>query len=324
MRSHEQVPSARAPFGAALVRGDWTAAALAITLSVPLLVLFWTFIDRQLGISFEPFGWQGGTSWVKPEDWGHSYLVPLISAYYVWLHRDKIQRATTTVFWPGVLPLLLGVLCYFYFTIIFSNHMFQGAAFALTLSGVVLTLLGPRVFALLFFPIAFLMLGVTVSEAVMIQLTFKLQQIAAAGSFVMLNIVGIETQLIGNQLHPIDPFSGDALPPLNVAEACSGMRMVIAFVALSTAFAFFGCTEWWQRISVISLGVPVAIFMNVIRVALLGVLSLIDPELAGGQAHMVIGMILLVPSFLLFMGCVWVLQRIITPADPSAEESTAT
>jgi len=56
---------------------------------------------------------------------------------------------------------------------------------------------------------------------------------------------------------------------------------------------------------------PVAILMNMVRVTVLGLLTLFDPNLASGDAHTIIGTILLVPSLGLFMGVVWMLNRII-------------
>src|SRR5690606_27312366 len=98
--------------------------------------------------------------------------------------------------------------------------------------------------------------------------------------------------------------------PLNVADACSGMRMVVAFYALAGAVVLLSAKTWWQRIAIMLIAGPVAVAMNVFRVAVLGWLSLVDPNLASGDAHMMIGTLLLIPSLFLFMGLVWVLNRL--------------
>lgn len=85
--------------------------------------------------------------------------------------------------------------------------------------------------------------------------------------------------------------------------------MLIAFFALAAAVALLSCREWWQRVAVVLLAGPVAVLMNVVRVAVLGILTLIDPNLASGDAHTLIGTILLVPSLFLFLGMVWALNR---------------
>lgn len=267
---------------------------------------------------------QGRHSWDKPDDWGHAFVVPLISIYMLWRVRDQLRSTPIKPFWPGLLPLVLGVACYFFFvvSVALSNHMLQGAAMVLCLAGVCLVAFGLGVFRLAFLPIAYLLMGITISEQVMIKVTFQLQLLATQGSWLLLKLISLPgswfmVQAEGNLL---EVFHDGRRIPLNVAEACSGMRMVIAFVALAGAVAIFSTKLWWQRIAVVALSVPVALFMNIIRVAVLALLSLSNPELATGNIHMVIGTLLLVPGLFLFLGVVWILQRIVReePASPSA------
>lgn len=288
----------------------WVPLAL---LAAAFMALAWRWLLKQYQPAL-PFDWKfleplGGYSWQKPQDWGHSYLVPLISLFALYRERKTLAARERSVFWPGLLVMLLGVVMYVFFIIGFSNHMFQGGSLILVLSGLCLLVFGPRVFGVLVFPLLYLLMAVTISEAVMNKITYRLQDIAAQGAWVMLNMIGIDTDITGNVLTPHDSM-GKALEPLNVAEACSGMRMVIAFMALGLAVGWLGCAFWWQRIALFLMGVPLAVFMNVVRVAVLGVLSLIDPNLSTGEAHSFIGNILLIPSFLLFLGIMWVLKRV--------------
>ncbi len=256
------------------------------------------------------------------EDWGHSYAIPFISGFLIWQQREVLRRVAVEVFWPGLPVLLAGIGAYFFAVVGIKNHMLQGLSMILALFGLVLLLLGPEAMKRLFLPIAYLVFGVTVSEIVMIEITFRLQLIAAEGGWALLSLIaplgGFAVDLKGNTLHLFP--RGGAVIPLDVAEACSGMRMVIAFFALSGAVALVACRHWWQRIALLLLAAPVAIFLNVIRVAVLGVLSLWDRNLATGDVHMLIGTLLLVPGLGLFMLAVWVLNRAVrddpTPGPP--------
>jgi exosortase len=248
------------------------------------------------------------------EDWGHAFIVPAISAAYVWTIRDRIARAPAVVYWPGLALLVLGSVCYAYFLVGFPNHMFQGFSMILGLAGAVLLLAGPHVFKHLVFPLAYLGLGVTISQQVMLAITFRLQTFASYGAWVLLNLFTVDVELEGNILR-VANASGEVFP-LNVAEACSGMRMVVAFVALAAAVAFFSCRQWWQRAAVIMLSVPVALLMNVLRVAVLAALTLVDPELSVGEAHSLIGTLLLIPAFGLFMLVVWALKTAAPEVEP--------
>lgn len=249
---------------------------------------------------------QGRHSWGN-HDWNHSYIVPLISLYLVWQHRAQLARTPAQVFWPGLAPLLLGLMSYPASVFIFKNHMAQGYSVILTLFGMVMLLAGSRIASIAMFPIAYLAFAVTLPDSWMSDITFRLRQIAAKGGFVLLQVLGTEAELKGSTLNISTP-DGKSVP-LDVADACSGMSMVIAFLALGTAMALVGLKEWWQRIVLVMLAIPVAILLNVLRIAVLGLLSKYDANLATGEAHMLIGTLLLVPGFFAYLFIVWSLKQ---------------
>lgn len=280
-------------------------------LVVAFVALFFRWFIKQHHMSMD-----------KPEDWGHAYLIPLVSAGLVWLKREKIFKTTPTVFWPGLAPFVLGIVAYFFCVVGIPNHMLQGFSMILTIFGLVLLIMGPQMMRWLFLPIAYLGFGVTLSEMIMIKLTFQLQLMASQGAGAVLTVLGalfgFDTRIDGNTIYVTDSLG--KVNPLNVAEACAGMRMVIAFIALAAAVALMRCKFWWQRIALVMLSIPVAVALNVARVAVLGLLTLKDPNLAAGDAHMLIGTLLLIPGFLLFLGVVWVLERIVKDdTDPAAK-----
>jgi len=284
-------------------------------------VVFGLLLLPFVVFTYRWFSVQGVISINNPEDWGHAFLVPVISGYLVWRHRDALMSAPKKAYWPGLIPLVTGLMGYCFFLVsALANHMAQGFSLVLAVFGAVLLLLGPRAMGVLFFPIAYLIFGVTISERVMIPLTFELQQLAAIGGFILLNVVGIQTDLAGNTLTVFSSEHGAV--PLNVAEACSGMRMLIAFIALGGAVALVGCRTWWQRVVMLAAAPPLALGLNVVRVAVLGVLSLVDPNLATGEAHTWIGTALLLPGFGLYMLILWALNKAISPADRLSEGKT--
>jgi exosortase/archaeosortase family protein len=69
------------------------------------------------------------------------------------------------------------------------------------------------------------------------------------------------------------------------------------------------------------LAAPVAILINILRVAVLGLLSMVDANLAAGQAHTLIGTLLLIPGLMLFLLVVWTLNKVV--GDRPAPETGA-
>ncbi len=277
-------------------------ALMTVAIGLALVGLFYRWLAKQNEFSSNSI-----------EDWGHAYVIPFISGYMIWLRKDELARIRPEVFWPGLMPILLGLVCYAFFVLLLPNHMLSGTAFVLTIFGVALTLLGTRMMRILFLPIAYLVFAITISEQIMIEMTFRLQLIASQGAYVMLSlgsaVFPYGVNLEGNQL---EILVGGESRMMNVAEACSGMRMVVAFVALAGAVALLGAREWWQRIALLLLAVPVAVFMNVVRVAVLGFVTLYDQNLAAGDSHTLIGTLLLLPALGLYMLIAWVLNRIVT------------
>jgi exosortase len=258
---------------------------------------------------------QHGHSWGNG-DWSHAYIVPLVSIYLLWQHREALERARFVTFWPGVVPMVTGIVFYVYFIVGVPNHLGQGLAMILTLFGLVLLMLGTGAMKYLFFPIAYLVCGITMPEKIMNQVTWPLQQFAAKASHVVLNVIGVRTDIAGNQITVFD--SNLVAHPLNVAEACSGMRMVIAFTALGVAVALVGTQLWWKRVVLLALAIPVALAINVVRVVVLGVATLSDARWAGGEAHMFIGTLLLLPGFGLFMLVLWSMHKAVPETAGSA------
>ncbi|MFI4898804.1 MAG: exosortase/archaeosortase family protein [Phycisphaerales bacterium JB059] len=286
--------------------GVFTPAGLTMTLvlTVAFVTLFYRWFLRQHLHSYHAV-----------EDWGHAYVIPLISLYIIWQSREAISKIRPEVFWPGLAPFLLGIMTYFAGVVTIRNHMVQGFAIVLTVFGLTLLMTGPRLMKYLFIPIAYLVFAVTISESIMLSITFKLQMIASKGAYILLNLIGqpfdwFSVEIDGNRL---DILYKTQIIPMNVAEACSGMRMVVAFLALAVAVALLACGQWWQRTALLLLAAPVAILMNVLRVTVLGLVLLANPDLASGDAHTVIGTLLLFPSLLLFLGIVWALNRVYRP-----------
>lgn len=283
-------------------------AAMLFVLGGALTLLFFEWFARQHQFSMK-----------HSQDWGHAYLVPFISLYLVHRRRAELAALKAETFWPGVVPMLTGIAALFYFTVrpmTPGPHLFGGLGLILCVAGLALLLVGPAMFNVLAAPIGYLVFAVTLPEMVMNEITFKLQLVASQGAWAVLNIFGVSTELAGNTLLVT---AGDGREiPLNVAEACSGMRMVVAFVALGAAVALISCKQWWQRVALILLATPVALGANVLRVVSLAVMSLWDPNFAAGDAHMLIGVLWLVPAFAFYMGVVWTLKNLVRDGAPGS------
>jgi exosortase len=151
--------------------------------------------------------------------------------------------------------------------------------------------------------------GQTISQRLLSRVTERLQDWSAIGADVLMNALGIDVERVGNVL--TIHFADGTSHPLNVAEACSGMRTLMAFLAIGVAMAALGLSTWWQRAALVIAGIPISLFVNILRVTSLGLLSIIDPNMSAGEFHSMVGLVWLVPAFLMFLGAMWVIRNLV-------------
>lgn len=270
------------------------------------VALHWWFFFRTFKRSLHEWG----------GDWSHALIVPLISAYFVYQNAEKLASLSRRVFWPGLAIMLAGILSFIWWIEPGRNDMFQGYSMIITLFGLVLFLLGPTMMRVLWFPIAYLAVGVKVSERIWDQVAWKLQLIAAQAATIVLQllgqVLGIDASVQGSTIKLSFMRNGAWVnESLNVAEACSGLRMLMAFVALGLAMAYLVDRPWWHRMVMLLLIVPIAIAVNVGRVSATGLIYMIDPAMASGDLHKFIGLVMLIPAAGLFWLLTWVLDHVV-------------
>jgi exosortase len=275
--------------------------AAGVVLLVAFVAVFWTFFATQVKWALE-----------EPADWGHTLLIPGISAYFIWLRREELLKRPLKACWLGAPLVVLGVGAYVATTFgpswFVLHHNARGLSVGITLFGLALLIMGTRATKLLLFPLGYwVVFGQSVSERLLQRVTEDMQDWSAVGAHVLLAITGIDTERSGNVL---TVFVNGAPTQLNVAEACSGMRMLVAFLALGVLIAYTGLPKVWQRVALVASGVLVAIGVNVLRVYTLGVLSLWDANFAAGDFHSFVGLVWLVPALFLYLGIMWLLRNL--------------
>ncbi|HPJ67659.1 MAG TPA: exosortase/archaeosortase family protein [Desulfobacteraceae bacterium] len=204
-------------------------------------------------------------TWLNNSNDSHGILVPLISAYLVWQKRDDLQKTPVSVNGWGVV-----ILCV---SLIFYILSFAGAAavvsramIVFSLIGLVIFNFGSAIFSLIKFPLFYLLFMIPVPVSIYGIVAFPLQLFATRVSELLLHLVSIPVYREGNMLY-------FAQTQLEVAEACSGLRSMTAFIMLSFLFAYMMKTRCWPRITIVLSAIPLALFANILRVTGTGILA---------------------------------------------------
>ena len=168
----------------------------------------------------------------------------------------------------GLLVLAFGLLIYL-FGELSAIFYISCVSFVVSLSGIVAVLGGWKLLRFLGFPLLLLFLMIPLPDFIIQQTTFPLQLVSSRLATNILQILGIAAVRTGNVIDL-------GVRQLQVVQACSGLRYILALLALGAIFCYFYQKRPWKvAILLISL-IPVAILANAIRVAASGVFPVLQ------------------------------------------------
>ncbi len=132
-----------------------------------------------------------------------------------------------------------------------------------------------------------------------------LQLLASRVASTVMNATGVPVLCEGNKM---------TLPggvQMFVAEACSGMRQLTGFLALTTAVAYLSTRPVWYRVVMILSALPIALSANIARVMLTGyIMHFLNPQFASGTFHTLEGLLMMGFGLLLLNLECWVLDQV--------------
>jgi len=276
--------------------------------------LFYSLFDNEIEVVVR--------RWVRDPSWSHGFLIPLFSLYFINQHKSEILNLKTRPNYLGLFFLICSIVFYAVNKASPSGYGYLGSICVIaTLGAVVLFLGGWRLIKYTWLPIAFLVFAVPLPQRHYVRLTMPMRQWAASAATFLLNLVNeMEATVSGVVIDVI--YKGQRLePPLNVAEACSGMRLLMAFLALGVAMAYLHYRPLWQRIVLLASTIPIAIFCNVVRVTVTGfIYILIHPRYAQGIYHDILGMGMLPLAFGLYGFLAWFMSGLFIEEAEAASE----
>lgn len=243
------------------------------------------------------------SDWYNDPDYSHGFLVPFLSAYFIWERRDALttERIAPSLVGAGVL--CFGLAC-LVIGLIGVELYVQRFSLIIVLAGLVLLILGWRYLWILLFPIGFLIFMIPLPAIVVNTIAFPLQLFAAKTATFCLFSLGIPVLREGNLIIL-------ASTTLEVAEACSGLRSLLSLLALGTVYGYFSQDTVWKRWVLIVLSVPIAIVANAFRVSGTGILAhYFGVEAAEGFYHSFEGWIVFVVAFVLLFFCGMILAKV--------------
>ncbi|MBX3441631.1 MAG: exosortase/archaeosortase family protein [Planctomyces sp.] len=182
---------------------------------------------------------------------------------------------------------------------------FERLALLPMLAGCMLLVGGRKLFLWTLPAVAFLVFMVPLPYTLETALRDPLRQFGTNVSTYLMQTFGLPAYAEGNVIVVDEKRIG-------VVEACSGLRMLMVFFALSTATAYLLERPWWQRGLILLGAIPVALISNIFRITLTGTLHSFGwDHLADLAFHDLAGWMMMPLGLALLLLEVWFLDQLI-------------
>ncbi len=251
--------------------------APVLLVALPLACLVWAFGNNLLDLV---------GIWSTNEQYSHGFLVLPFAALLLWLRRDKLDAAAVrpSLWGAGLLAAGIGLRLFgaYYFYLWLDRVALVPCAAGLCL------LLGGRAAWRWAWPaILFLLFMIPFPYRMESALSGPLQRMATVSSTYFMQVLGLPALAEGTLIQLNDAA-------IDVVEACSGLRMLVVFFALSAAVALVIRRPLTDRLIVLASAIPIAVLANIARITVTGILhQAIDSATANAFFHDVAGWLMM-------------------------------
>ena len=201
--------------------------------------------------------------WDSAPEYSHCMLIPLISAFLIFRERAALARIPFPGSWLGLAVLVAGAGLWG-IAELSTIWTIEQYAFLVVVYGLVLTLVGPEVFRRIWMAMLILLFAIPLPIFFSNSLSLHLELLSSALGVDVIRLFDIPVYLDGNVIDL-------GVYQLQVAEACSGLRYLFPLMTIAFIVAYFYRAPIWKRAVLFLASAPIAVFMNSLRIGLIGV-----------------------------------------------------
>lgn len=248
----------------------------------------------------------------KDEEASHILLVPPIFLWLTWVRRARLNGWQAEPSAVGFLIVLPGALLWA-FGYIRHMQVFWHLGAVLVAFGTFVSVCGLEIVRRLWPAFVVLIFLLPVPGVIRQPVALHMQNIAAQITQQAMMLLGYELNRSGNLL----VFMGH---PINIAEACNGMRMVSMLVLVAFAFVFVHAIRPWARVVLLLAAAPVAVACNVVRLVITVLAYGYSTAETAEAIHDVLGWVMVVLSYLILTGLLWLMRWLLLPVDDGSRQ----
>ena len=234
--------------------------------------------------------------WIVNETFTHGFLIFPISLWLLWKKQEHLSAIEAEVE-PRLIILILPLLLLWFISYVVDIQVIQQLCMISLIPAFTWLILGKKVVFSILFPLLFLFFSVPLGQG----LIPPMMEFTANFVVYFINVFGIP--IFRDGLYFVLP-SGT----WNVVEECSGVRYLIASVALGTIYAYINYQSNLKRLVFVGFAIFIPILANWLRafgIVMIGHFS--GMELATGVDHLVYGWVFfgLVIFLMFYVGSFW-------------------
>jgi exosortase A len=232
--------------------------------------------------------------WWTSSTYNHCVFIPFLAAWLVYQRKEELRAIAPKAWLPGAAVVLLAA-CVWVMGDAAGLGQLRHIGLVLMLQALVLTIMGPNVTRAVLFPLFYLSFMVPAGE----ELVPYLQTITAKMCMVLLSLTGIPANINGVFITIPNGY-------FEVAEACSGVKFLVAMIAYGALVANVCFQSWSRRVVFMAVASVVPILANGLRAfCTIYYAHMTNVEAAAGFDHVVYGWFFFAFVMILVMGIGW-------------------
>lgn len=233
-----------------------------------------------------------GQQWWSDPNFSHGFFVPLFSVFVLWQERDRFKALPRK---PSIwgLPMMLVAMGMLVLGVFGAENFLARISLVVLIAGLVVFFVGWPALRASLFPLLFLVLMVPIPAIILKPVTFALQILASKLAAWSLPVFGVPVFREGNIIN---------LPamPLEVADACSGIRSLLSLTTLAIIYGYVVEKRVGIRVVLALASIPIAVVANGFRIMGTGLLvQYWNPDKAQGFFHEFSGLVIFVVALLM-------------------------
>ncbi len=252
-----------------------------VMVAVGLAAMFWRLWPPLFALWNSPDGY-----------YSHGPIVPLISAFIVYKWWPRIKDTPVKAGWLGV-PFLLALLFVMYPANASRIEGLMGLGLMAVMLVAVWVVAGFQWMWKLSAPILYLGFCLPLWNALINNTTNPLQVVSTKVAYELLKLSGFYVYQSDPTVIYMNNFQ------LNVEVPCSGLKLLLALVAFTVFFVLIARLKWWANLISLAMIPLLAILINGLRIALIGVVGETWGHEAGMKFHDYSGYITLIVCFMI-------------------------